>query len=358
MKADKLIKLAYSRNNPSVTITLNTHRTHPDNLQDEILLKKLLKQAEKYLISEYDKREIAPLLQKVNALAGKINRNYNLDSMHIFLSNDVEEVIRLPYSTMGNTVEIRDSFNIRPLIRAYNRTEEYLILLLSQGGTFLYRAINDKIVDEINSEGFPFAANPHIVTDTEKRSDAALMDNMVKEYFNKVDKALVKICNETDLLCLVICTEDNFSRLMQVADKKKKYLGYAPVNYNDTSVSTLAKQGYKAINDYQYNIRTKAIEEMEDAISHGNVLTDLQEIYQAAIAGKGDLLIISNDFVQPVVMTGEKTFDVVTDKNTPGIIDDIIGTIAWEVLSKNGRVFFTVQEQLKKIGEIALKVRS
>ena len=357
MVSNKLKKIAEERNNPCVTISLNTHRTHPDSLQDEILLKKLLREAKERVISGYEKKLIAPLLKRIEMVANKINRDYNLDSLHIFLSNDTEEIVKLPVPTVENVVQIADRFNMRTLIKAYNRTDEYLILLLSQGGVSLYHAVNDKITEEIHNEGFPFPANPHIVTDHEKRSDAELMDDMVREYYNKVDKALVKIYNETEFPCVVVCTELNFSRLMEVADKPEIYLGFEPVNYNDISVHNLGRQGWKTIQEYQRLICAVAIAEIEQAVPQGKVLTDLQEIYQAAIDGRGELLISREDFVQPVSMIGERTFEIVSDKNTDAIIDDITGVIAWEVLSKNGRVFFTMQEQLKKIGNIALKVR-
>lgn len=182
MVSNKLKKIAEERNNPCVTISLNTHRTHPDSLQDEILLKKLLREAKERVISGYEKKLIAPLLKRIEMVANKINRDYNLDSLHIFLSNDTEEIVKLPVPTVENVVQIADRFNMRTLIKAYNRTDEYLILLLSQGGVSLYHAVNDKITEEIHNEGFPFPANPHIVTDHEKRSDAELMDDMVREY--------------------------------------------------------------------------------------------------------------------------------------------------------------------------------
>ena len=96
-------------------------------------------------------------------------------------------------------------------------------LLLSQSGVTLYNAVNDGISNEIKNDDFPFSENSHYVTDHDKRSDSKLMDNMVREYFNKIDKAVMKMYNETGLHCVVICTEDNYSRLMQVADKPAIY---------------------------------------------------------------------------------------------------------------------------------------
>lgn len=86
---------------------------------------------------------------------------------------------------------------------------------------------------------------------------------------------------------------------------------------------------------------------LKEAIAHGKGLTDLQDIYQAAIDGRGDLLIVHENFAQAVA----------SKSSQPDAIDDITSVIAWEVLSKNGRVVFTPQETVKELGEIALKTR-
>ena len=50
-------------------------------------------------------------------------------------------------------------------------------------------------------------------------------------------------------------------------------------------------------------------------------------------------------------MTGEYTFDLVDDATLPGAIDDITSLIAKEVISKNGRVIFTNQDEIKSLGK-------
>ena len=62
---EQLQKLATEKNTPCVTISLNTHRTHPDNAKDEVLLKNLLKEAEDRVIAEFGKRPVASLLEKL-----------------------------------------------------------------------------------------------------------------------------------------------------------------------------------------------------------------------------------------------------------------------------------------------------
>lgn len=102
---------------------------------------------------------------------------------------------------------------------------------------------------------------------------------------------------------------------------------------------------------------SEAIIELRSAVATGNVYTDLQEIYRAAKEGRGDLLITHYEYYQAVKMIDEFSFELVQNASLPNVIDDIISMIAWEVISKNGRVLFTENDELKELGNIVLKVR-
>lgn len=357
MQRTILEKLAAEKSSPCVTISMNTHRTHPDNIQDVIELKKLIKEAAERVISEFGKRPAGDLLEKINALAGEMDSDHTLDSVHIFLSATTKEVIRSPWPLQQNAVSVSESFNIKPLIKLFNRTENYLIVLLSQSGVKLFHAINDGILAEVISDDFPFSKNLHYLTNTDKLSDGKQVDNMVREFLNTVDKAVVKVADETNMNCVVICTEENYSRLMQVADKPSIYYGNVRINYNEVSNHTIAAEAWKIVDVLQQQQRTNDIKEMQEAVGQGNVITDLSEIFRAVKEGRGELLITHDDFHQAVKMTGEYSFDLVEDAAQPDVVDDISSQIAWEVIAKKGRAIFTDQEEIKSLGDIALKVR-
>lgn len=357
MKKGRLEILASEKNSPCVTISMNTHRTSPDNLQDAILLKNLLKEAHERVTNEFGKRPVSVLLKKIDNMEKEIDVKRNLDSLHIFLSNSTKEIVKSSGSILQNTVHVAESFAVRSLIKDFNRIEEYLILILSQSGVRLLQAINDTIAGEIENDDFPFEKNPHILTDHDKLSDGKKVDNMVREYFNKIDKAVVKVYNKTDMKSVVICTENNWSRLMQIADKPSIYCGYSSINYNDTANHTIVADAWRIVKALQKQSRADAIKEMLEAVGQDKVITGLSDIFRAAKEGRGDLLIAHDDFHQAVKMTGEFSFDLVNDVTLPGVIDDITNDIAWEVISKKGRAIFTNQEEIKSLGYIALKVR-
>ncbi len=104
---------------------MNTHRTYPEHLQDAILLRNLVKEAEERLLAEYTKRDIQALLDRLASLDEEIDIHHNLDSLHIFLSNDTEKMVRSPFPTQANEVHISGSFALKHLIKDFNGTEHY-----------------------------------------------------------------------------------------------------------------------------------------------------------------------------------------------------------------------------------------
>lgn len=361
MNFKKLLqKLANEKNYPSVTISLNTHRTHPENLQDEITLKNLINEAEERLLAKFQEREISEILEKLSTVQSKIDFNYLQDSLHIFISKDTEEIVKTMWNVKENMVYIDEKFAIRPLILAHNRTSEYLILLLSQGETKLYKVVNNLVTEEIENHVFPFGENSNDTAFNIRKSDASYMDSLVKEHFRDIDKALVDyLKNEEneDLKVVVISDRDNYDKLLQIAVKPNIYLGNDDVNHLEKSPHHIAEQAWKIVEQKQKNNRKEAISEIKEAISEAKVLTDLQEIYQASIDGRADLLMVHKDFKQPVKMLDARTFSYEADAKEQGVIDDITSIIAWEVISKGGRTYFTEKDSLKDLGQIVLKTR-
>ena len=123
------------------------------------------------------------------------------------------------------------------------------------------------------------------------------------------------------------------------------------------AIHKVAADAYSFMKLHMSHKRADMIEEVQNAVGAGKVITDLNEIYRATLEGRGDLLLVHEDFAQPVLKTAEMDFTLANDASSPGVIDDIVSDIAWNVLVRKGRVVFTKQEGMQNFGNIALKVR-
>lgn len=354
---DKIFELGEITSDACVTISFNTHRTHPENGQDRVVLKNLLSQAQDLIVELYSGVDTEQLLKRLSRISDKIDIEHNLESLNIFLSNETQDIVKTTWPVPQNSVYISDRFALRPLIDADSRSKEYLVMLLSQGGTSLYEAMNDGISFEIINKDFPFPESPFIIGDKDKASDAKKIDRMVREYLNIVDKALLEVHKSTGLECVVICDDDNYSKLMQVSDKPEMYLGYAPVDYSKCQPHEIAIQSWELVQDVQSARKEDLVEEIDSAVSAGRVVTDLQEIFQAALDGRADLLLVNQDYTQPVKMTSDRTFDLADDEQAIDTNSDLVNDISWAVIKNDGRVNFVPSDRLKRYGNIVLKTR-
>lgn len=350
-------KLSSDNAGPCVTLSMNTHRTHPSNLQDAIQLKNLISEAKDRVLASSDKRSVSSLLEKLDGLTKRVDVNYLLDSLHIFASNDVLEIYRSIWPVSSDAVEISGQFAVRHLLQALNRTEDYLVLVLSQGGVSLYTATNDHIREEVRNGDFPFSENRHYLTFGDKRSDPKQIDAKVNEFINTVDKAVVRVHRETGLNCVVVATDEMHTSLLEMADKPGVYFGHVKINYNQTEPHYIVAQTWKLVRSLQQVRRQEAIDEMKQAVAQGKVLTDLTEIFQAALDGRGDLILLREDYRQAARIVNERSLEILDAANIPGAVDDVTSRIAWNVVRQGGRALFTSNDSLLELGAICLKTR-
>src|SRR5262245_65894972 len=89
---------------PCLTITLPTHRTSPDNKQDPIRVKNLVTEGTNRLLGEFSKREVAPLLNRLDELVAAIDYQYTLDGLVLVVNRDMAREYLLPFTVRERVV--------------------------------------------------------------------------------------------------------------------------------------------------------------------------------------------------------------------------------------------------------------
>jgi len=358
MSEEKLLQtLIRTQDEICVTISVNTHRTHPDNLNDRIKIKNFTKEAIDRLLEKFEKRTLSNIIGRLEQVEQEIDVNYNLESLHLFISDTVVEVFRSSWETSQEGVHISGNFAVRPVIKEIGRQTHYLIMLLSQSGIKLYTALNGSIVREVQNEEFPIDENRFYNTLPDRSSDAKHLDDLLREYLNRADKALINYSNEEKLKTLVFCTEDNYSKLMQVADRPSVYYGYLPIDYNNVEPHQLEARAWDFMKQELERKNEDYFGELESAIGQGLVLTDLQEIYRAAQDGKGDFLIVQESFHQAVKLVSDRDIEIVEDNVGKNIVDDISSLLALFVEERGGQTLYVPEIPNPECRPIALKIR-
>ncbi len=338
-----------------VSIILNTHRTKPDNQKDEINLKNLIKEAENRLLEVFDKRLVWSIIENINKASAAINHNFNLESLVIYANRDFAEFTRLPVKVEDRVV-IDDNFTTRDLIRAMHSESAYYVLVISKQQARLIEAYGDNVVTELKGE-FPMI-NSLYTTDKTKLTTNKGQDNLVEEFFNRVDKNVLSSVKEHSLPLLLVTETRNFSHYQKIADKKEFIIGYVNGNNDDETAQEIVKKAWETMLPFIKEKNVSRLQELKKAVSEGKYLSDINEIWNAMQFGKGKTLFVKCGYFQPVII--EENQILIANINKQGqlnYIDDIIDEMIELNMSFGGDVVFVEGNELDKFKGLALLTR-
>ncbi len=354
---DQLKKLKDIHAKCCVSILMNTHRTKPDNKQDPVLLKNLVTQAENRLLQTYDKRFAQPIIDRLKAKAASIRHNFNLDSLALFINDQgIAEYLRMPVKVEDRVV-IDQTFATRDIVRAIHQQAAYYVLVLSRDKARLIHAASDAVVAEIGRP-FPMDKKNLYTTNKEELTNKLGTDNLIEEFFNRVDKAFHKVW-EKNPLPVIVCTEErNYIHYLKVADRKHLVLGHLNRNRLDEKAHHIVPEAWPIVQDVLKRRNDQRLQELRHAVSTGKFLSDPAQIWVAIHEGRGQTLFVQHDYFQPAVISeGQIRLVPVEQANQPGVIDDIIDEMIEAALRTGGDVVFLSKDQLKDFQGLALITR-
>jgi hypothetical protein len=331
-----------------ITIILNTHRTSPDNKKDAITLKNLIKDAEERLFADEHKRDAKQLVERLKYLEAKIDHSHNLESLILFVNEDISEYTRLPVAVEERVV-IDHTFATRDLVRALHIETNYYVLVLSQQKVRLIEAFNDKVVEEIGNL-FPIENKQFYSTNKAELSNASRQTKLVSEFFNRVDKEVNKIRKENPLPVLICTEEGNFHEYLKIADQKQSiFATYLNKNRVDEKAHHIITEAWKIVKEYTVEKNNARKSELLKAVGQNKFLSDTNEIWQAIKQGRIQTIFIEQGKFQPAVWEDDQIQYVSDDlRDIKEVVDDIYDELIEANMNYGGDVVFLPKGELSE----------
>lgn len=343
----KLKELKKIKAENCITIILNTHRTLPDNQKDVILLKNLVKEAENRLLADFSKREVLGSIEKLNKLADSIDHRQNLESLILFVNNDIAEFIRLPIPVQDRVV-IDHTFATRDLIRGLHNQVNYYVLVLSRDEARLIEASNEKVVQEFSSP-FPYQ-NELPESALPDPSDTTRQQNLLEEFFNKVDKVVNEARKENPLPILLATSQENYATYLKVADRPQNILDkHLSRSKQSEEAHAIVTDAWELVREYNIGKNNERKAELQKAVSENKFLSDTNEIFRGIKAGRIQTLFIEQGLFQPAIIENDHITYVSEDqREDAGVIDDIYDELIELNMEFGGDVVFLPKGELAK----------
>ena len=315
---------------PCLSLYQSTHRQHPDNVQDPIRFRNLVKELEESLHHKYPKREVAPLLEPFHALADNAAFwNHTADGLAVLGAPGMFRVYRLQ-RPVAELVVVADSFHTKPLMRITQSVDQFQILGLSRDGFKLFEGNRDRLMEVHLEEG----ALGHVGhRDTE-------------QYFRAVDQAVAQRQTRSGGMGVILAALPEHHHLFRTVSKNAHLLKESiDVHPDAMSLDALRERAWELVQPYYLERLSGLIDAYGAGQAKGQGASDLADIGKAAVEGRVATLLIEADRViagKVDASTGAVQAGALGDPE----VDDLLDDLGELVLKAGGEVVMVPTERM------------
>lgn len=362
---DHLLRLLADHPPPCISLYQPTHRHHPENHQDPIRFKNLIREIEESLRHKYPTRDIRELLQPFQALAADADFwNHTRDGLAMFVCHGVLDSFQLQRS-LPERVVVAESFHVKPLVRYLQSADRFQVLSLTRDSAMLFEGNRYALDAEVPSEDFPTrleqvvpprraepgvsvasssagAGGPKMLYGHGEGQEA--MDT--EKFFRAVDRAVTAQFSKPSELPLVLASLPEQQALFRRVSQNPLLLAEG-VNANPAGLreDQLRQQVWQVLEPH-YLARLEQLQESYHAAAARQTgSADLADVANAAVFGRVETLLVEAEKMVPGLVDPASGAIRPADLDSPRV-DDMLDDLAELVLIKGGNVVVVPRERM------------
>lgn len=392
---DKLMELSNQSSFPSVSILLPIQPEGTSTYDNAAHKLKILIQETHRKLNELaaDEEAMQQIRQRLANVANTIDLNGNNAGLGIFVSPERQEIVPLPFP-VEQSVHVGDSFQIRDLLHARSRLQEYVALLISEKKVLSLRGagmwlsvveIPDMPADMADT-GVAGAAldTDEIVTDqvdTSVEPDSPSLDGRAEQtsapnqsatqgvrndektrhFMVRIDQALSNYLTEENLRVVLIGTDSRLGHFKKFSKHVDKIIGVVTGNYDFAPSQTIGELTWPVVQEKLREEKHALLQELEEAVGRQLYVSGIPQVWRAAVEGRIRTLLVEENYKQRALLQDDGyTLDMeVPDEyaGTAQVKEDAVDDLMEIVLSKAGNVVFVEDGQLANHQHLAAITR-
>ena len=350
---------------PCLSLYQPTHRQHPDNVQDPIRFRNLVKKMAESLRLKYPKREMAPLLEPFEALAdNKAFWSHSANGLAVLSAPGMFRTYRLQ-RPVAELVVVADSFHTKPLMRITQSADHYQILGLSRNSFKLFEGNRDSLMEVQPPGNAAQTADEMPGKDDDSREGAhraygptgdaawhgtdvkqAAGDRDTEHFFRAVDQAVMQHHGQPRGMGLILAALPEHHHLFRSVSKNPLLLQDAlDVNPDAISLDVLRERAWELVQPYYVARLAGLLDAYGAATGNAQGSDALDDIARAAVAGRVATLLIEADRIIPGQIdaaTGKVRARQLGDPE----VDDLLDDLGELVLKAGGEVVMVPAERM------------
>jgi hypothetical protein len=335
---------------PCLSLFQPTYRDHPDNQQDPIRFKNLVKKLDQSLRTQFESDQIQPLLEPLLALAEDHDFwNCTLDGLAVLRSKNLFRVYKLQ-RPVAELAVVADSFHTKPLLRILQSADRYQVLALNRSEIKLFEGNRDAL-DEIElAEDVPKTITDALgdeLTDPRQtvgsyggrgRGQAGMhhghggrkdqLDHDAERFFRAVDRGVLDHHSKPSGLPLLLAALPEHHHMFHELSHNPFLIPESLDVHPDSLASTdeFRERVWQTIRPHYLARLAGLVETFGDNKSRGLAADDLAQVAKAAVGGRVSTVLIEARREIPGrvdASTGELEFDDLSNPELDDVLDDL-----------------------------------
>ncbi len=365
---------------PCVSLYLPTHRHHPDNQQDPIRFRSLVKQLEQMLEKHEPETPVDEMLAKFRALADEADFwNHTLEGLAVLAApGGFFKVITLQRPVKELAI-VADSFHTKPLRQFLQSSDRYQILALTMTGIKLYEGNRDSLDMIELAPGVPSTltealgeelTEPHstvagyggLTSNGGARGDSPGGEGMEMHhghggrkdqddideirYYRVIDRAIIKHhSNHSRLPLMMAALAEHQGNFHKISNNPYLLQEGVKINPDVLALDDLRQRAWEAFEPHYAEKISKLAEDFMTAKAKGLGFDEFADIAAAAKDGRVATLLIEADRQIPGRIDADTGELQDADLSDPKV-DDLLDDLGELVVAMGGTVFVVRSEQM------------
>lgn len=354
---------------PFVSLYQTTHKHSPENKQDPIKFKNLIKEIEKSLDSLYPKREKQPILDAFNQIANDTRFwNYTYDGIAVFYSNRQTIVYKFN-RPVKDLVVVSNSFHIKPLIRKFQSADNYHVLGLNREGFTLFEGNRYGVEEVILDDDIPNNIKEVLGEDlsstyisgrygSNKGSSlgtgnyhghgdkSKLVSIDTEKFFRFVDKTILENYSKVEKIPLVLVALPEYHSLFRKISNNPYLLADGiKANYDVFTIDSLKNELWKLVEPSYIKKSDDLIDEFQSSRAKALGSDDIANIARESVSNKVKTVLIESDRVVPG-RVDKTTGAIELGELSHPEYGDLLNDLALIVLQNGGNVVLVPKERM------------
>jgi len=354
---------------PCVSVIMPTHPLTSEHNMDDIELKKIYSKAKDLVYAKCGKKNGGEeVLEKLKALSENLSLSSRDKGIGFFVSPNFSQLVSFPFSVREKIV-VGDNFEVRDVIYLADSLITYYVLLINDKEIKLFEGSGEdlKLVKNIDFpanfiDDYEYAHTSlgssygYSLKSTEK-DKSVVKEQRFATFIKLADQKLAKIL--TDNASLIIAGgAKELSTFKKVSINYNNVVGKINGNYSHENIKKIGELSFQKIREYKVSEENTTLRRLENAKAKKLAVTGIENVWRAAIEGKGMILIVEKDFAITGYLAEDKSALFLSPPNMDyEIISDAADDVMELVLDKKGKVVIVDNDKLKEFDGIALILR-